>query len=584
MSIFAGVYARRAGQSIPTELSAQLRAAVSRHPDDKERLQQVADGPLLLFTLDVGALGGTGRHADSESFAFVAGVPLLQAGTAPDPQPLGRDESIAAIAQDIIAGGQESLRACRGTYCAVVYDKQAQHLHLVTDKSGVRPIYCWISPEFIVFATAQRIIEAVNFCKKTLSMQGVAESCCFGFPLADRTPYENVVSLLAGEQLSVDTTGMRRSRYWRWDEPMPPSRSSLSPHARLYQTFQQAVRIRLGEDRATASFLSGGLDSRVIVAELRHAGAAVFTANYAPPGSQDQVLGKMISDRLGTHNTPLVRTAVVEGDPYSKATVKEWLKMPEYETAGPARPNVLWSGDGGSVGLGHVYLNQAIVDSLRAGRAQESIDQFFAYNRLSLSVKLFKPEVGAELTRLVKKGISAELAALAPQDPGRAWYLFLMMNDQRRHLFNHFESLDLGRLEFELPFFDAEFLIDVMREPLDPFLRHVFYVEWLKCFHPAVAGTPWQAYPNHVPCPHPLPEEATYQWDGLSPTELRKRLVLSRQLVDELLSEPAFTRKFLDSFRIRLFMLIMRLTGKDYSHQLRAPSLMHSYWIRTLAS
>ena len=97
MSIFAGVYARRAGQSIPTELSAQLRAAVSRHPDDKERLQQVADGPLLLFTLDVGALGGTGRHADSESFAFVAGVPLLQAGTAPDPQPFGRARISLAV-------------------------------------------------------------------------------------------------------------------------------------------------------------------------------------------------------------------------------------------------------------------------------------------------------------------------------------------------------------------------------------------------------------------------------------------------------------------------------------------------------
>lgn len=584
MSIFAGVYARRAGQMVPAELRAQLRAAVSRHPEDKDRVQETESGPLLLFTLDVGALGGTGQHAGPDALAFAAGAPLLQQGAAPDPRPLARDDSVAAIAQDIVAGGQRALRACRGTYCAVVFDIGAQRLHLVTDKSGVRPLYCWVSPDFIVFATAQRIIEAVSFCKKTLSMRGVAESSCFGFPLGDRTPYENVISLLAGEQLSVDAAGMRRTRYWRWDEPMPPAHSSLPPHERLYQSFQQAVRIRLGEDRATASFLSGGLDSRVIVAELRHAGAAVFTANYAPPGSQDQVLGKMISDRLGTHNTPLVRTAVVEGDPYSKATVREWLKIPEYAAAGPARPRVLWSGDGGSVGLGHVYLNQAIVDSLRAGKVQESIDRFFAYNRLGLSVKLFKPEVGAELIRLVKEGISAELAALSPQDPGRAWYLFLMMNDQRRHLFNHFESMDLGRLEFELPFFDAEFLIDMMREPFDPFLRHVFYVEWLKCFHPAVAGTPWQAYPNHVPCPHPLPEEASYQWDSISPAELRQRLAAARQGARELLSAPDFTGKFLDTFRIRLFMLVLLLTGKDYSYQLSAPSLMHRYWARTLAS
>ena len=579
MSIFAGVYARRAGQQVPPQLAQQLRAAMSRHPEDAGRVQDYTDGRALLLTLDVGALGGTGAYADDGRVAFAAGAPLLQ--PAASAEPLARDDSVAALARAI--GGDEALRACRGTYCAVVYEIAEQRLHLITDKSGVRPVYCWISPDYLVFATALRIIEAVSFCKKTLNMQGIAESSCFGFPLGDRTPYDNVISMLAGEHLAAEGEQLRRPRYWRWDEPMTPAAPGPGPHERLYRSFQQAVRIRLGADRSTASFLSGGLDSRVIVAELRHAGASVFTANYAPAGSQDQVLGKMISDRLGTHNTPLVRTAVVEGDPYSKATVHEWLKLPEYQATQPARPRVLWSGDGGSVGLGHVYLNQGIVDAMRAGKVQESIDRFFAYNRLALSVKLFKPELGADLTRLVNQGVLSELEALKPADPGRAWYLFLMMNDQRRHLFNHFESMDLGRLEFELPFFDAEFLTDVMREPFDPFLRHAFYVEWLKCFHPAVAGTPWQAYPNHVPCPHPLPAEATYQWDGLTPGEFSKRIAFSLECARGLLAASEFTRRFLGAFRMRLFLLALRLTGRDYSHQLKAPSLMHQYWTRTLA-
>jgi asparagine synthase (glutamine-hydrolysing) len=581
MSIFAGVYMRRAGQPIPEQLKTQLRGAVSRHPDDVGRIREFADDRALLFTLDVGALGGTGAYAAADAVAFAAGAPLLQPA---DGQPLGRDDSIAAIARDLAAGRQDALRACRGTYCAVVYETGPQRLHLMTDKSGVRPIYCWISPDMIVFATAQRIIEATPFCKKSLSMQGIAETSCFSFPLGDRTQYENVVSLLAGELLGVDAGGLRRERYWRWDEPMPPAKSALPAHPRLYQSFQDAVRIRLGGDRSTASFLSGGLDSRVIVAELRNAGATVFTANYAPPGSQDQVLGKMIAERLGAHNTPLVRTAIVDGDPYSKATVHEWLKMPDYVASAPARPRVLWSGDGGSVGLGHVYLNPAIVEAMRAGRVQESIDLFFAYNRLGLSVKLFKPGIGAEMLRLVKAGMLDELTAFKPADPGRAWYLFLMMNDQRRHLFNHFESLDLGRLEFELPFFDAEFLADIMREPFDPFLRHAFYVEWLQCFDPAVAGTPWQAYPNHVPCPHPLPENASYQWERGDPVRLRKNIAAAMQDARELLLAPDFAGQFLARFRVRLFMLALRLTGKDYSHQISAPSLLHRYWTRTLAT
>ncbi|WP_306391382.1 asparagine synthase-related protein [Telluria beijingensis] len=580
MSIFAGVYARRPDRPVPEGLAQQLRQAMSRHPDDADAVQAFADDRALLLTLDIGALGGQGSHADAGSVAFVAGAPLLHPADAAEP--LARDASLAAIAHDLAADGDAALRACRGTYCAFVYDTGARRLHLMTDKSGVRPIYCWVSPDFIVFATALRIIEAVPFCKKTLGMQGIAEAATFGFALGDRTPYENVFSMLAGEHLVADGGELRRPRYWRWDEAMPPSASDLPAHERLHRTFRQAVRIRLGADRATAAFLSGGLDSRVIVAELRDAGAAVFTANYAPPGSQDQVLGKMISDRLGTHNTPLVRTAVVEGDPYSKATVHEWLKLPAYAAAGPARPRVLWSGDGGSVGLGHVYLNQDMVDSLRAGDVDASIRQFFAYNRLGLSVKLFKSHVGSEMNSLMMQGVRSELQALAPADPGRAWYLFLMMNDQRRHLFNHFESMDLGRLEFELPFFDAEFLADVMREPFDPFLRHGFYVQWLQQFNPAVAGTPWQAYPRHVPCPHPLPEEATYQWDKMGAAELRRRIQAALANARELLA-PDFNRQYLGTLRVRLFMLALRLSGKDYLHQLRAPTLLHRYWTRTLA-
>lgn len=580
MSIFAGVYARRPDQPVPERLAQQLRQAMSRHPDDADAVQAFADDRALLLTLDIGALGGQGRLADADCVAFVAGAPLLH--PAATPEPLARGASLAAIARDLAGDSDAALRACRGTYCAFVYETGAQRLHLMTDKSGVRPIYCWVSSDFIVFATALRIIEAVPFCKKTLGMQGIAEAATFSFALGDRTPYENVFSMLAGEHLVAAGGELRRPRYWRWDEAMPSSSSDLPAQERLHRTFREAVRIRLGSDRATAAFLSGGLDSRVIVAELRDAGAAVFTANYAPPGSQDQVLGQMMSDRLGTHNTPLVRTAVVEGDPYSKATVHEWLKGPEYAAAGPARPRVLWSGDGGSVGLGHVYLNQEMVDSLRAGDVDTAIGQFFAYNRLGLSVKLFKSHVGNALNNLMMQGVRDELKALTPADPGRAWYLFLMMNDQRRHLFNHFESMDLGRLEFELPFFDAEFLADVMREPFDPFLRHAFYVEWLQQFNPAVAGTPWQAYPRHVPCPHPLPEEASYQWDKIGKAELGKIIQTTLANARELLA-PEFSREFLATVRLRLCMLILRLSGKDYLYQLRAPMLLHRYWTRTLA-
>ena len=40
---------------------------------------------------------------------------------------------------------------------------------------------------------------------------------------------------------------------------------------------------------------------------------------------------------------------------------------------------------------------------------------------------------------------------------GSRLHLFLMFNDQRRHLADFYENIDLGRLEFQLPFFDGDF-------------------------------------------------------------------------------------------------------------------------------
>jgi hypothetical protein len=89
----------------------------------------------------------------------------------------------------------------------------------------------------------------------------------------------------------------------------------------------------------------------------------------------------------------------------------------------------------------------------------------------------------------------------------------LMHNDQHRHLFRHFEDIDLHRIELELPYFDAEFLAVIMSVPIEERLYHRFYNQWLKCFPSYVAGTYWQSYPGHAPCPLPRTEQLSYQWD-----------------------------------------------------------------------
>ena len=91
-----------------------------------------------------------------------------------------------------------------------------------------------------------------------------------------------------------------------------------------------------------------------------------------------------------------------------------------------------------------------------------------------------------------------------------------MANDQFRHLHHHYEFIDEYRCELMTPFFDSDFLRYLLSIPIDRFLGHAFYYNWMERFPASVREVPWQAYPGHLPCPLPLsPEEmqARSQWE-----------------------------------------------------------------------
>jgi len=165
------------------------------------------------------------------------------------------------------------------------------------------------------------------------------------------------------------------------------------------------------------------------------------------------------------------------------------------------RPQLAWAGDGGSVGVGHVYITKEIVDLVRAGNPDAAVQIFLNRERANVLIRLFKSNLVGQLVSLPFEGVRQELQALHATDPGRNFYLFLMLNDQRRHLTEHFEDIDLHRLELQLPYFDSDFVELMVSSPIDLCLRHGFYNQWLQYMPPSMLRVPWQAYPDHEPCP-----------------------------------------------------------------------------------
>jgi len=572
MTLLAGVYCRHAGDAVPDELCTEVQRALSRHPS--ERTSHFRDNRCFLVKADIGAYGDAALRIDQHGVSFLAGEPLLgQPGSTPRSRTLDLDELHMGISRDNLA----ALTRARGVFCAVHYRPESATLILLTDKLGLRPMYYWLGERYVIFATALRILEAVQEIPKVMDLQAVTEIYALEYPLSDRTPFASISLLKSAEILRVEGEASSRMQYWRWDDIETSDRPIDELTEVAYREFTDAVALRSGADSSTAAFLSGGLDSRAIVMALVQKGLRVHTFNFSFTGTQDQVFGADFARRVGTTHTERPRE---HGRQVSARFMADtWSASANGATQPAERPSLVWSGDGGSVTLGHVYLNRAMVDLAHIGNTDGALRLYAEAWAGKLPQRLLTSEMREAVSDILHRGLQQELSDLHNPDAGRALHLVLMLNDQRRHLAEHFESIDLNRLEYHLPFFDSEFVASVLKVPVEMCLGHRLYMRWLRHFPEAVLSVPWQAYPGHEPCPLPIPGDLAYQWEEAEATKVRdaKRHDLLRQAT-QMLNASDFPDPLFRKHYLRLAAWLYRLRMRDVGHIIGAAHMYYRYW------
>lgn len=75
-----------------------------------------------------------------------------------------------------------------GAFCAVHYQRRTAKVILKSDKIGIRPLYYWEGKQFVVSATALRVLEGLAEVSKQMGVVGVTELVTLGYPLSSRTP------------------------------------------------------------------------------------------------------------------------------------------------------------------------------------------------------------------------------------------------------------------------------------------------------------------------------------------------------------------------------------------------------------
>lgn len=473
---------------------------------------------------------GDSALSDGAQSIVVAGDPVVVHGARTLPRP----EAIAYLREHAFDDPHGALNAAQGSYAAVLWNAAGQ-MRIGTDKLGIRPVY-WAQAHGVVYAsTARWALTELSEISAEPDYRGVVETCAFGVPLADRTLTSAIRTLGAGEFIDLSEHAPVVHRYWDWATVQGNGVRDADLPRFIADAFNQAVDSRMyGQDRVFA-FLSGGMDSRIVVSRLKARGAEVCALNFAPPGSQDLLFGRLAAEAMGARLFEFDD----DGDEFMTRrgrAFKAWEADPANAGLKPVHDRLVWSGDGGSVGLGHVYLSERIVACARTGDLDATAREIQQFNRYNVSPRSFaKPY--RDLAHWPLEAIKEDLKSRSGVEPGRNAHLFFMLNDQRRHLAIHYESLHEHRLDLVVPFFDARFLEAVLSSPVDPFLLHRLYNRLMAEQPFGLGWIPWQVYPGHDPCPAVSVESARLQWKegwfnaGTSRRNARRRMVRSLRFV-----------------------------------------------------
>ena len=181
----------------------------------------------------------------------------------------------------------------RGQFAIALWDERRRRLLLGRDRFGISPIYWTRQGDMLLFASEIKGLLASDMVTAKPDLRGIDHMFTFAAMPGPVTCFEGVQLLPAGHYLEI-TPGNGRGQepviteraYWEMDFPDEGDEDPGGDPRKLADAFEdvllKAVEKRLRADVPVGAYLSGGLDSSMIVAmACKIKGCLLYTSDAA---------------------------------------------------------------------------------------------------------------------------------------------------------------------------------------------------------------------------------------------------------------------------------------------------------------
>jgi asparagine synthase (glutamine-hydrolysing) len=262
--------------------------------------------------------------------------------------------------------GIEAVHQFNGMFAFALWDENASRLWVCRDRIGIKPlVYYWDGKQF-AFASEIKALLNDPAIPKELDTEALYLYLAFNYVPAPYTMFKGIRKLEPGHFLILEQGKLEVKKYWDVDPTRGPGtllhefiEQETVFKKRLYEYLSDAVKKRLISDVPLGAFLSGGIDSSIIVALMaRHSNQAVktFSIGFKEDKLFDEThFAREVADRFKTdhHEFKLTYKDMLDVLPEVLITFDEPFAdssaIPTYIVSRETREHVTvaLSGDGG---------------------------------------------------------------------------------------------------------------------------------------------------------------------------------------------------------------------------------------------
>jgi asparagine synthase (glutamine-hydrolysing) len=328
--------------------------------------------------------------------------------------------------------GEDCVQRFRGMFAFAVWDEPRRRLLLVRDRLGVKPLYYSTTAHGVTFGSEIKSLLEDPDVPREWSAESVDAYLALQYVPSPRTIFTSIWKLPAAHLLVAENGRVRTRRYWDlvFTGDGDPSREAEYLD-RLEEAVDEAVRLRMVSDVPLGAFLSGGIDSSLVVSSMVKAapGRVVTTSVGFDDEPYDELEhARVVAEHLGTEAYErVVRPDIAAllpklawhlDEPFADSSA-----VPTYYVSQTAREHVTvaLSGDGG--------------DEMWAGYARHRVEraEHVARRILGARVGRFAGRMAGRLPHAIKGARSLGHLALPTADACAFKHAYGLFEGHGRH-------------------------------------------------------------------------------------------------------------------------------------------------------